>query len=174
MNVLGTGLLVDSAAMTNHIWRLAGAVLLFGTLMSGCGAADETPAPSSPSADSFEDYQLAFAQCMREHGIDLPDPAGDGSMQAPAIDDMSAFTAASEECQKKLGPRPQPEGGPTKSDEEQLADMVKVAECFREHGIEVPDPKAGEAPSIPLDAPEDVLKACAPDGISGPAGPGGK
>jgi hypothetical protein len=159
----------------NQLSKLVGVAAL--VLMAGaCGAAADTPAPgtTSASAESFEDYQLAFAGCMREHGIEMPDPAGDGSVQAPAIDDMDAFTAASEACQQKLGRPPVPEGGPTKSDEERLAEMVKIAECFREHGIEVPDPKPGEAVTVPLDAPEEVLEACAPDGISGPASPGGK
>jgi hypothetical protein len=166
---------IDFPAMTKTL-KLAGAVLLVGALTIGCGSAADTPDTGSTStaADSFEDYQLAFADCMREHGIDVPDPSGDGSMRAPAIDDMGAFTEASDACQKKLGQPPVPEGEPTRSDEERLAEMVETAECFREHGIEVPDPKPGEMITIPLDAPEDVLEACAPDGITGPATPGGK
>jgi hypothetical protein len=153
-----------------HSLRLA-TVLLVGALMTACGAEAETPAPKAEQ--SFEDYQLAFAKCMRENGIDMPDPSGDGSVSIPAVKDMTAFTEASEACQEKLGPPPAAEGGPTKSEEERLAEMVKVAECFREHGIEVPDPKAGEMITIPMDAPEDVLEACMPNGISGPAGAGG-
>lgn len=162
--------MIDFPAMTKKTF--ATAILLIGTLMSGCGSAEDAPAPKQKQ--SFEDYQLAFADCMREHGIDVPDPSSDGSMQAPAIDDMSAFTEASDACQKKLGQPPVAAGEPTKSDEERLAEMVEMAECFREHGIEVPDPKAGEMITIPMDAPEDVLEACAPNGISGPAAPGGK
>jgi hypothetical protein len=154
-----------------HSLRLA-TVLLVGALMTGCGAEAESPVPKAEQ--SFEDYQLAFAKCMREHGIDMPDPSGDGSVKVPAIEDMAAFTEASDACQEKLGQPPAAEGGPTKSDEERLAEMVKAAECFREHGIEVPDPKAGEMISIPADAPEDVLAACMPHGVSGPADPGVK
>lgn len=153
--------------------RLA-TVLLVCALMSACGTTDDTPDPGGTStASSFEDYQLAFAECMREHGIDFPDPSGDGSIQAPAIDDMTAFTEASEGCQEKLGPPPAPEGQTPKSDEERLAEMVKIAECFREHGINVPDPKPGEAMAFPMDAPKDIQEACAPKGFSGPAVPGG-
>jgi hypothetical protein len=168
---------IDFAAMTkNQISTVAGAVLMLGVLLSGCGSADgdQENAGESTSASTFEDYQIAFSACMRENGFDVPDPSGDGSLKVPAIDDMDAFTKASEACQDKLGPPPAPEGEPTKSDEERLAEMVAIAECFREHGVDVPDPKQGEMISIPLDAPEDVLKACAPEGISGPASPGGK
>jgi hypothetical protein len=164
---------VDFPAM-KHTMKIA-TVLLVGALMSACGSAGDNPDPGGTStAGSVEDYQLAMAKCMREHGIDVPDPSGDGSMQAPAIDDMNAFTEASDACQEKLGRPPVPEGEPTKSDEERLAEMLEIAECFREHGIDVPDPKPGETIAIPMDAPEDVFEACAPDGISGPAAPGGK
>jgi hypothetical protein len=165
---------IDFPAM-RHTLKLA-TVLLVGALTIACGSAADNPdtGGTSTAADSFETYQLAFAECMREHGIDMPDPSADGSVKIPAVKDMTAFTEASEACQKKLGQPPAPEGGPTKSDEERLAEMVKTAECFREHGVNVPDPKAGEIISIPMDAPEDVLAACAPNGISGPAAPGGK
>lgn len=165
--------MIDFPAMRHKLTFAT--VLLVGALMSACGSAGDTSNPGgTPTAGSFEDYQLAFAKCMREHGIDLPDPSADGSVKVPAVKDMTAFTEASDACQKKLGQPPAPEGQAPKSDEERLAEMVKVAECFRAHGINVPDPKPGEAVTIPMDAPEDVLAACAPDGISGPAGPGGK
>jgi hypothetical protein len=165
---------IDFPAM-RHTTKLA-AVLLAGALLSACGSAENTPNPGgTSSAGSFEDYQLSFARCMREHGIDLPDPSADGSVQVPAVKDMTAFTAASDACQKKLGQPPAPDDGQApKSDEERLAEMVKTAECFRAHGVNVPDPKPGETITIPMDAPSDVMEACAPDGISGPAAPGGK
>lgn len=157
--------------MTKNLTLKVAAALFAGALLTGCGSAEETKPPKTEE-QSFEDYQLGFAKCMREHGIEMPDPSGD-SMQVPAVEDMGAFTEASDACQKELGQPPAPEGGPTKSDDERLAEMLEIAECFREHGIEVPDPKPGEVVSIPMDAPADVLEACAPDGISGPAVPGG-
>lgn len=164
----------DRLPAVKHNLKLA-TVLLVGALMSACGSAGEDPNPGGTStAGSFDDYQLAFAACMRENGIDMPDPSADGSVRVPAVKDMTAFTEASEACQKKLGQPPAPDGQPTKSDEERLAEMVKAAECFRAHGIEVPDPKPGETLTIPMDAPSDVLEACVPNGISGPAVPGGK
>jgi len=176
LNILGTGRLVDSPAMTKtHTLTLA-AVLMVGSLLGACGSADDNPNPggTSSAADSFEDYQLAFAKCMREHGIDLPDPSGDGGMKIPAVKDMDAFTEASAACQKKLGQPPAPEGQAPESDEKRLAEQLKTAKCFREHGVNVPDPKPGESITVPMDAPSDVLDACAPNGISGPAAPGGK
>ena len=163
--------MIDFPAM-KHILKLA-AVLLAGALMTACGSAADTPSTGgTPTAGSFEDYQLAFAKCMREHGIDMPDPSA-GGQQVPAVKDMGAFTEASDACQKKLGQPPAPDGKAPKSDEERLAEMVKTAECFRAHGVNVPDPKPGETLTIPLDAPSDVLEACTHGGAL-PAGPGGE
>ena len=48
-------------------------------------ARPDTPTPKAEvrTRRSFEDYQLAFSECMREHGIDMPDPSSDGSMGPP-------------------------------------------------------------------------------------------
>jgi hypothetical protein len=47
-----------------------------------------------------------FAQCMRDHGIDLPDPTADGGLQAPAgglgVLQTPAFQAALVACRDKL------------------------------------------------------------------------
>jgi hypothetical protein len=47
-----------------------------------------------------------FAQCVREHGVDLPDPTADGGLQAPsgglAALQSPAFQAALAACRDKL------------------------------------------------------------------------
>jgi hypothetical protein len=47
-----------------------------------------------------------FAQCMRDHGIDLPDPTADGGLQAPsgglAVLQTPAFQTALVACRDKL------------------------------------------------------------------------
>ncbi len=101
-----------------------------------------------------EDAMLEFTECMREHGIDLPDPVvsgGPGGGGGIAItnevngpEDAEAFEAADEACRGILddvfGERPQlsPE------DEAEMRDnMLAFAECMREHGIDMPDPEFG-------------------------------
>lgn len=50
------------------------------------------------------DQQLAFAQCMRDSGIDWPDPSSDGSMMIELGDDMDPETvnAAMEVCAPEM------------------------------------------------------------------------
>jgi hypothetical protein len=125
---------------------------------------DATPAPgasATPAASlSPEDAMLAFAECMRDHGIDMPDPvivgtgsavggvfqgsAGvDGSSEdpGPARPDPKEIEAASEACRQYLpGPA---EGAPQLTTEQQDA-MLAFAKCMRDHGIDMPDPVFGQ------------------------------
>ena len=87
--------------------------LAFSLALSACGlnvgAAKPTPTPDPQKA------MLAFAQCMRQHGIDMPDPvfssSGGGAMVKQelgnGIDPTSAqFQAAQKACQSLLPNRP--------------------------------------------------------------------
>ncbi|MFI6743102.1 hypothetical protein ACIBI9_60315 [Nonomuraea sp. NPDC050451] len=47
---------------------------------SGGQATSSAPASSSAPTDQRE-AALKFAQCMREHGVDMPDPSADGKIE---------------------------------------------------------------------------------------------
>jgi len=155
------------------------AVPLLVSLLGACGTSDtaaKSPAPSTPASagkksfESFDEFQLAFAGCMREHGVAMADPSG-GGVKLDAGGDMAAFEAASTACREQLGTPPSPEGaGTPKTDEELLADNLKIAKCLREHGVDVPDPKSGSSLEVPPNAPEDVMTTCAPNGVIGRTG----
>jgi hypothetical protein len=93
-----------------------------------------------------EEAALAFARCMREHGVDMPDPQVDegGRMRfeargaGPGAGEED-FAKAHEACQDLLG-----EAGPqnlSPEDRKAMQDaMVAYARCMREHGIDMPDP----------------------------------
>jgi hypothetical protein len=150
--------------------------LLALLLLSACGAApgvatidgadDATPSPSaSAGSDDPEEAMFAFADCMREEGIDMPDPvirwvdgsgggggfnssvdeAGPG--EGPAFDPNSEeFQEAQETCQhhlEGLGAM-EPGDGPQLTPEEEEA-FLAFTECMREHGIDMPDPGTGGA-----------------------------
>lgn len=115
------------------------------------------------------DAMRKFAQCMRQNGVDMPDPSEDGGhvrMRVEGKVDMAKMKAAQEKCRHF-----QPNGGkPIKPDPEQLAKMRAMAKCMREHGVDMPDPnddgsitiKKGEGPDIDPDSPtfKAAEKAC--------------
>ncbi len=164
-------------------WTLALAVTAATvSLLGACGTTDTASNPTTGSStsgkrsfESFDEFQLAFSGCMREHGVDMPDPSGDGGMRIDNGGDPAAFEAASQTCRDQLGTPPAPEGrGNAKTDEEVLADHLEIAKCLREHGVTVPDPTADSPLTIPDPTPEDVLTTCAPEGVGGRATAGGK
>lgn len=97
-----------------------------------------------------EDAMLEFTECMREHGVEMPDPQQGGgggfaiTNEVNGPGDAEAFEAAQEACGEILddafGERPQlsPE-----EEAEMRDNMLAFAECMREHGIDMPDPEFG-------------------------------
>lgn len=136
------------------------AVPLLVGLLAACSTGDPKPEQSASSEKSFEDWQVSFASCMRDNGIDMPDPGKGGMSQALRLDEANteAFQTASDTCIKKLGEPPAPPGG-KKTEKEMLADQLKLAKCFRDNGIDVADPKEGQGLTIP-EAPDDVMEKC--------------
>jgi hypothetical protein len=86
-----------------------------------------------------EEAMLAFAECMRDNGVDFPDPGPNGEIQirvAPA--DEEAWRAAEEVC-GDLRPQMAP-----MSDEEtaEITDqLLAQAACMRDLGWDMPDPE---------------------------------
>jgi hypothetical protein len=109
--------------------------------------ADPSASPSAPT-DPQEAF-LAFAECMREHGIDMPDPqvSEEGgrfsvgfSAGGPGGErDNEAFQEANEACRPLLENAIGEGGRPEISPEDEEA-MLDFAQCMREHGIDMPDP----------------------------------
>ncbi|GAB7046514.1 lipoprotein [Catenuloplanes indicus] len=146
------------------------AVLSLMAALSGCAS---TPPPTADKPATLEQYQLDMAACMREQGVDMPDPQGNAGV---ALDvsglDMAAVQAAAQACQQRLGPPPAADGGPGKTGEERLADQLKIAQCLREHGVDAEDPVPGGAMELPADLPEAAAQACGIGGGVQPAMPG--
>ncbi len=134
-----------------------GLLLVLGLAASGCAkpsggdgvaSAGGTPTASASSGtgdsrpDPVKDQEnfLKYAQCMREQGVDMPDPQMDGggiSMMIPQGTDKAKVDAANELCKQHL-----PNGGqPMKADPEMQEKMRKFAQCMRDNGLpDFPDP----------------------------------
>ena len=144
----------------------------------------------------FQDAMLDFAECMREHGVDMPDPSFEegggavviggpagGDAGPPSEAEMEEVEAAQEACEPILE---EVEGQMPEIDPEQQAEMqdqaLAFAECMREHGIDVPDPEFGDdgritqsiggpgGPDFSDDDFQDAQEACREEG--GMDGPG--
>lgn len=138
--------------MTRALLSLA--VLAVLTL-SACAADDPTATGDAgrngPDAKTRK-AMLAFAKCMREHGIDAPDPkfSSDGVRQEirGGKDTTPEQQRAAQEACKKYQAKIKP---PELSAEER-AEFRKAAlanaKCLREHGLDVPDPEFGEDGSV--------------------------
>jgi len=140
---------------------------------SGSPAASPGGAAAGPSQDP-QDAMLAYAKCMRDNGVDFPDPqpisGTGGQIQAINIDPTSPeFQKAQTACASKLpafGGNLDPVANQKFQDQ-----MLAFAKCMRGHGIDFPDPKfdsGGGASAIEVtgnvapDSPafQDAQKAC--------------
>ncbi len=116
--------------------------------VASLGSPSPEPASSAEPQASVdpEEASLAFAQCMREHGIDMPDPqvGGNGEMSfsiragGPDGLDREQLQEAQEACQDLM---PTGLGKPGDIPQEQRDAMLAFAQCMREHGIDMPDPQ---------------------------------
>lgn len=106
--------------------------------VASADGASSTPAPSgSPSSTPAEGDLLKFAQCMRDNGVDVPDPdPAKGLAGLGKIDrDDPDFKAAMTKCKPYLSSL----GGDPSSPEYQ-AQLLAFAQCMRANGADVPDP----------------------------------
>jgi hypothetical protein len=156
--------------------RLAAALLAAPLMLAALGACADDPAasrgapdPSSGAKLSFPQYQLELARCLRSQGVDMPDPTGDGGIAIgiPAAGSQDEIQAAAQFCRDKLGPPPA-----MSEQERRAADaaarerLLKMTECYRQHGVDVADPRPGELPAIPQDVPVEVVDACGGAAVS--------
>jgi hypothetical protein len=109
-----------------------------GVASAGGGAGGASASPSQ-SLDP-QQAQLKFSQCMRENGVDMPDPDGSGRVQIKGKPgDEGKMQAAMKKCEHFM------QGAIAKRlDDPAVRDqMLKFAQCMREHGVDIPDPQPG-------------------------------
>ena len=125
----------------------------------------------------FEDAMLEYAQCMRDNGVDMPDPefGDDGSVSIRAEGGPGAeggsggedadFEAAEEECSPIMEEaRPEVDIDPEEQAEMQDR-MLEVAQCMREKGHDMPDPEFTDDGGV-------LMRSGPPGGGEGGEGPG--
>jgi hypothetical protein len=129
--------------------RRAGVLaIIAGIALATVACSSSSTSGSGPSAGSSQaggstTYQkdLAYAQCMRSHGVPkFPDPTSSGAFvnTGQFNSDSSQFHSADATCRHLL-----PAGGQLSQSQEQqrLSQLLKLAQCMRSHGMpNLPDP----------------------------------
>ena len=98
---------------------------------------------------TFEEGVLDFAQCMREEGINFPDPTfdidGNPQFDNLEIENEEEFESAFENCEDILRNALPEQFDLDPEVEAALVDAsLEFSQCMRDEGIDFPDPKPGE------------------------------
>ena len=135
-------------------------ILIFITIFSACTIGgeesqgvvtiDSTTATTVLNEEiTFEEGVLNFAQCMREEGINFPDPTfdidGNPQFDNLEIDNEDEFERAFENCEDILRNALPEQFDLDPEVEAALVDAsLEFSQCMRDQGIDFPDPKPGE------------------------------
>jgi hypothetical protein len=170
----------------------AAALVVVAVGLVACGGDDPTPASGSSGSGrqgvdaKTKQAMLDYARCMRDHGINMPDPKFGANGAAVEMQrGVSGTTpeqqkAAEQACGKYLKQiKPPPMSAAEKQRQRQEA--LANARCMREHGIDMPDPQFDENGGILQRGPKidpnkakfrEAERACRPEGErdGGPSG----
>ena len=119
---------------------LAAAVLApIGLLATACGGSSSTAA-SAGGGPTHVQAALAYARCMRAHGVpDFPDPDSNGQFNVDRHSVSSQETAANQVCHHLLNTGDQANAA---RQQQGLGQALKYARCMRAHGVpNFPDPQ---------------------------------
>jgi hypothetical protein len=132
---------------TPTLIRPLAAAILCGLTLAACGSDDpEAASGSTDREQANREAMLAYASCMRENGVDMPDPEpGQRGIRLNAPEGVTPeeMEAAESECRKHLDAIEPPDMSEEQQKEFQEAALAH-ARCMREHGVDMPDPTFGE------------------------------
>jgi hypothetical protein len=160
-------------------------------------AGDGSSARNAADTKSTDPQQagLDFAKCMRDHGVDMPDPVageggrvmmgsgpGSGELRVNTSGPPAGFEEADAACRHFLQDLIGDGAGPIDPKEQDRA--LKFAQCMRDNGVDMPDPDfTGGGIRVTIGTPggggispdsevfQAAQKACG--SLFGPAGGGG-
>ena len=120
-----------------------------GDPASGSGAGSQgarSQGQAGSSAGTSQSGAVAFAQCVRSHGVpDFPDPQNGHFLISGTDQGNPSFNSAVQACQHLLGP-----GGATNGGGSNNSALLSFAHCMQAHGVpQFPDPTAKGAIGLP-------------------------
>jgi hypothetical protein len=150
------------------------------TACGGGGPASSDATSKAGREAATRQALLDFARCMREHGVDMPDPTfSDGGARVEQHSGPGKVTpeqakSAEQACkhfQEKIKPPAMSDADKEKFKKEALAQ----SRCMRAHGIDMPDPTFDENGGAKVEGgagvrPDDpkfkaAERACLPEGM---------
>lgn len=138
------------------------------SLEQGSASASPDGSGAGDTSQSKEADLVKFAGCMRDNGVDMPDPDPNASSFDIPGADKTTLDKAMKVCEEFLGTST---GGDPAA---QLGDQVEFSKCMRKNGVSsYPDPDGEDLDTLPDDvdpqSPEfqKALKACSEDALRG-------
>ncbi|MFH9190465.1 hypothetical protein [Streptomyces globisporus] len=138
---------------------LAAALALTATACSGDGGGTKGGGSASDSKKTKEDQALEHRKCLREQGLDIPEPKPGENGMGVTIDGGSMgkekMEKAFKACEDKaVG------GGPKEMTQAEKDKAVAYARCMRQNGFDMPDPKfdGGAMQAAPALKSKDMKK----------------
>ena len=134
------------------------------SLQEGMAGGDDAATTTTAAVDP-DQAMLDFAACMRDHGIDMPDPQvgpGGGAFgftiqgeigEAPDEGEMQKMQEADAACRHFLEGLVQEFERPDMA--EMQDQMLAFSQCMRDHGIDYPDPEFSADGGVTLIGPQD-------------------
>jgi hypothetical protein len=112
----------------------------FVLLAAACGGSSGPSTNGSGSSRGEE--ALAFARCMRSHGVsNFPDPNAEGDFAPFDTDVSKSVSANANDACEHLLKHAGGDGGGTQGAQQKLAFALEVAQCMRRRGFPTyPDP----------------------------------
>lgn len=124
--------------MKRSDWAIAPALALCAIGLVACGGGANAGGSGSGGGEraSGEEAGLAFAECMRAHGVEVEDPKPGKSIDLGGRDDPKTKKALAA-CNGELGGQELT----SEEDEELKEGALAFARCMRDEGIDMGDPE---------------------------------
>ncbi|MFI7286816.1 hypothetical protein ACIBRY_09200 [Streptomyces anulatus] len=141
------------------VCAVAAALVLTATACSGGGGGTKDGGSASDSKKTKEDQALEHRECLRDQGLDIPEPKPGQDGMGTTIDGGSMnkkeMEKAFKACEDKaVG------GGAKELTQAEKDKMVAFARCMRENGFDMPDPTfdGGAMKAMPALESKDMKK----------------
>ncbi|RVX38838.1 hypothetical protein EDD27_1166 [Nonomuraea polychroma] len=142
------------------------AIAIAATPGATAKAAAAAPKGSAAPTGDPNDAMLKLTQCLRQNGIDVPDPGSPEEKTWKYEGDQATLEKATKACEEYASQIPNPLEDPKVRDQ-----LIQVARCMREQGFDVPDPPQ-ENPNLNPNDPklQAAAEKCAQQHLQGQGG----